>query len=130
MITERRMKNAVKAYNKIMYKLCLDFLTIGTADVEDPKSKEQWNLRDMVSECQYQLDMYSEYGTNQWESLHALDDCDPNADDWERRYYDEHIDEVKTAKAEMKMLKDFIKKYEKDIIGMECHQGHCSMWDN
>ena len=129
-ISERRMQTATKKYNALMCRLCLDFLTIGTRDSESPEEKSQWNLRDMVSECQYQLDKFSEYGTNQWESLHALDDIDKDTDDtWEQRYYDDHIDEVNSAKEEMKALRQFINTYKKDISGMECHQGHCSMWD-
>ena len=129
-ISERRMKTAIKKYNDLMYRLCLDHLTIGTSDSEFPEEKAKWNLRDMVSECQYQLDMYSEYGTNQWESLHALDDIDKDTDDtWEQRYYDDHIDEVNSAKEEMKVLRKFINTYKKDILDVDVHQGHCSMWD-
>ena len=84
----------------------------------------------MVSECQYQLDKFSEYGTNQWESLHALDDIDKDTDDtWEQRYYDDHIDEVNSAKDDMKVLRQFINTYKKDILDVDVHEGHCSMWD-
>ena len=112
-ISERRMKTAIKKYNDLMYRLCLDHLTIGTRDSEFPEEQAKWNLRDMVSECQYQLDMYSEEGTAQWEALHGLDD--------ER--------DVQAAKEEMKALQKFIKTYEKDILDMDVHEGHCSEWD-
>ena len=126
-ISERRMQTAIKKYNALMYRLALDHNTIGTRLSEHT---EEWNLRDMVSECQYQLDQFSEYGTCQWESLHALDDIDKDTDDtWEQRYYADHIDEVNSAKADMKTLRQFINTYKKDISEMECHEGHCSMWD-
>ena len=133
MITERRFKNAVKAYNKLMYKLCIDFLTIGTNSTEDPETKSKWNLRDLVSECQYQLNMYYEEGTSQWEALHALDDWPMTAEDLfdksRFRTYMMHVDEVKVAKAEIKALKGFINRYKNDVKGMECYEGHCSEWD-
>ena len=128
-ISERRLKAAVKRYNKLMYTLCLDHLTIGTRDSEFPEKKAQWTLRDMVSECQYQLNMYDEEGTAQWEALHALDDCDPRESEGYRRYYEEHIGEVQAAKSEMRALRRFINAYKGDIGGIWCYEGHYSCWD-
>lgn len=133
MISKRRMETAVKKYNALMYRLCLDFLTIGTRDSEFPEEKAQWNLRDMVSECQYQLDMYSEEGTAQWEALHWLDGekltIEDLLNDQFMRDFTYRTRGVQTARDEMKELRKFINTYKNDVVGMECHEGHCSMWD-
>ncbi len=133
MISKRRMETAVKKYNALMYRLCLDFLTIGTRDSEFPEEKSQWNLRDMVSECQYQLDMYYEEGTAQWEALHWLDGAkltlEEMMNDQVMRDFTYRTRGVQTARDEMKELRKFINTYKKDVVGMECFDGHGSMWD-
>ena len=132
-ISERRMKTAIKKYNDLMYRLCLDYLTIGTSDSEFPEEKAKWNLRDMVSECQYQLDMYSEEGTAQWEALHWLDDEKTTFEDMLNDQYMRDFTYrergVQAAKEEMKALQKFINTYKKDILDVDVHEGHCSMWD-
>ena len=129
-ISERRMKTAIKKYNDLMYMLCCEHNTIGTKLSE---RTEEWNLRDMVSECQYQLDCYYEEGHNAYEQLHALDGCtmtiEDLMDDRCMKRYLWMMQGVEEAKKEMKALRQFINTYKKDISGMECHQGHCSMWD-
>lgn len=129
-ISERRMKTAIKKYNDLMYMLCCEHNTIGTKLSE---RTEEWNLRDMVSECQYQLDCYYEEGHDAYEQLHALDGCTMTIKDlMDDRYMKRHtwmVKGVEEAKKEMKALRQFINTYKKDISGMECHQGHCSMWD-
>ena len=129
-ISERRMKTAIKKYNDLMYMLCCEHNTIGTKLSE---RTEEWNLRDMVSECQYQLDCYYEEGHDAYEQLHALDGCTMTIEDlMDDRYMKRHLwmmQGVEEAKKEMKALRQFINTYKKDISGMECHQGHCSMWD-
>ena len=77
-ISERRMQTAIKKYNDLMYMLCCEHNTIGTKLSE---RTEEWNLRDMVSECQYQLDCYYEEGHNAYEQLHALDGCTMTIED-------------------------------------------------
>ena len=130
MISERRMKTAIKKYNELMCMLCCEHNTIGTRLSE---RTEEWNLRDMVSECQYQLDCYYEEGHNAYEALHALDDYYLTAEDLldkqRFRTYMRMKDGVDACKKEMKALQKFISTYKKDIVGMECHQGHCSIWD-
>ncbi len=129
-ITERRMKTAIKKYNELMYMLCCEHNTIGTKLSE---RTEEWNLRDMVSECQYQLDCYYEEGHDAYEQLHELDGCTMTIEDlMDDRYMKRHLwmmQGVEEAKKEMKALRQFINTYKKHISGMECHQGHCSMWD-
>ena len=130
MITERRFKNAVKKYNEIMIQMGLDHNTIGTKLSE---RTEKWNLRDMVSECQYQLDCFSEEGHSYYEDLHALDYDDMTLDDLmdkqKFRMHMANVNAVEAAKRDMKALRGFINQYKNDVSGMQCHQGHCSMWD-
>ena len=129
-ISERRMQTAIKKYNDLMYMLCCEHNTIGTKLSE---RTEEWNLRDMVSECQYQLDCYYEEGHDAYEQLHALDGCTMTIEDlMDDRYMKRHtwmVKGVEEAKKEMKALRQFINTYKKDIGDMECHQGHCSMRD-
>lgn len=129
-ISERRMKMAIKKYNELMCMVCCEHNTIGTRLSE---RTEEWNLRDMVSECQYQLDCYYEEGHNAYEQLHALDGVSMTFDElMDDRVIERHtwmVIGVEEAKKEMKALRQFINTYKKDIVGMECHQGHCSMWD-
>lgn len=130
MLSERKMKNAVKKYNDIMIQMGLDHNTIGTRLSE---RTEEWNLRDMVSECQYQLDCFSEEGHSSYEALHELDYDEMTIDDlMDKQKFRTHmarVNAVEQAKKDMKSLREFINRYKKDISGMECHQGHCSMWD-
>lgn len=129
-ISERRMQTAIKKYNDLMYRLGVEHCTIGTKLSENTK---QWNLRDMVSECQYQLECFYEEGHSCYDALHQLDGVRLTLDDlldknkfrrW--KYMD---DGVKECKAVMKALRQFINTYKKDIGDMECHSGHSSMWD-
>ena len=80
--------NAKNYYNKIMNDLCLEYLTIGTAYSEDT---ENWELKDMVAECKYQLSTYYEPGH-----------CN----------YELKEDAPETWRNETSRLKRFIKKYE------------------
>lgn len=69
-VSERRMKTAIKKYNELMYYLGLGFNTIGTDESEET---ENWGIREMVDECEYQLGMYYEKGTAQYDALHDMD---------------------------------------------------------
>lgn len=104
------METATKRYNDLMYDLCLDHLTIGTSSSEETAG---WNLRDMISEAQYQLDLYYE------ESSLAN----------EMRYSD-NSEERAIWKSESGMLRRFIKAYQPFVKEMKCTAGHCSKWDN
>lgn len=102
MISERRMKTAVKKYNDLMFDLALEFNTIGTSYSEDT---DAWTLKDMVKECQYQLDMYFEYDTIQYLELH----CEDYADEEENRAI------RKQARENIRKLRRFIDTYKKYI---------------
>ena len=56
MVNEKR---AINTYNKIMSDLGYEHNTIGTRYSE---STENWNLRDMVAECDYALFTFYESG--------------------------------------------------------------------
>lgn len=102
------MDKITKRYNRLMYDLALDHLTIGTLSSEDT---ENWNLRDMVSEAQYQLDIHYEEDTLSGEMRYG--------DDYERKEW----------RSEVGKLARFIKAYAPYIKDMKCVSGHCSKYD-
>lgn len=114
-------EEAKKRYNSMMNDLGLEFLTIGQSLSE---GTENWNIRDMVSESQYQLDV-------------CFEDDNSNS---EGRYTNELIErygysekDAKRAHADwlsktMK-LRNFIKKYKDIAMQEKCAQGHCSCFD-
>ena len=102
------MKRAVKTYNNIMFDIYREHLTINT---DFSENTDNWNLRDMVSECDYQLSTYYEIG----HINESLRDGDEN--------------ERKTWKSETRRLKRFINNYAPYTKGMEVTQGHCSKYD-
>jgi hypothetical protein len=123
-----------KEYNNIMYSLCLEFNTIGTSFSENTNN---WNIRDMVSECQYQYECHYEDGNGNEEGRYP--------DYWEiteeellsKRKYDaliRHNDSQKEMHEywlkRTRMLRNFIRKYSKYIDGVKCYMGHCSKYDN
>lgn len=106
MVTEKQMKSAVKKYNDIMEILGYEHNTIGTSLSENT---ENWNLRDMVAECDFVLFTYYEDGN-------ANSDMRYSEDESERKMWRSHVG----------MLKRFIKHWEPYINGMKCAEGHCS----
>lgn len=109
MITEKQMKSAVKKYNDIMEILGYEHNTIGTSLSENT---ENWNLRDMVAECDYVLSTYYEDG-------HV--NCD-------MRFSDYDIERMEWS-YEVCMLQYFIKRYLRYVCDMKCTEGHCSKYD-
>lgn len=103
------MAKVTKRFNDLMYDLCLDHLTIGTSSSENT---DGWNLRDMVSETQYQLDIHFEDGNL---------NC-------ELRY--ESPEGLRQWRSEVGKLRRFIDAYKPYITDMKCVAGHCSKWDN
>lgn len=111
-MTDKEFERAVKRYNKLMNEMCIEFLTIGTDLTEEREKKAKWNIRDLVSECQYQLDTYYEDGHNNHELLNE-------GDDGRRAWRSE------TAK-----YRRFITAYLPFIKGVKCQSHHCSKYDN
>ena len=109
MLNENQMKQAINKYNDIMGRIGYEHNQIGTRFSENT---ENWNLRDMVAECDYTLSCYYENG-------HCNNDL---------RYSDEP-EERKMWRDETRALRNFINKYKNEINDMECSEGHCSSFD-
>lgn len=105
-LTPGKYNQALRKYNEIMEYLCLEHNTIGTKLSEDT---DDWNLRDMVAECDYQLSTYYERG-------HV--NCDMKYED------------NKTWLSETGKLKRFINHWAPYCYGIKCASGHCSRFDN
>ncbi len=114
-------EEAKKQYNKLMNSLGLEFLTIGT---DFSENTDDWTLRDMVSEAQYQLDVCYE------------DDNDNAAGRTVAGYMDLYSvsrEDAEEVHAEWlnktRALRAFIRKYQKAALLEKCTQGHCSKFD-
>ena len=105
------MKKGVKAYNNLMNGLAMEYNTIGTSFTEDPERRNNWNLRDMVSEVQYTLDIYT----------------DPNCIYWQDAQDDEEYNKI--YKGDIANMRKFIRTYKKEALTMQCTDGHCSKYD-
>lgn len=102
------MGKIVKRYNNMMYFMCLEHLTIGTRFSENT---EGWNLRDMVSEAQYQLDLHYDEDTMTGQERYSK--CDGGRQ-W---------------RCEVGRLARFIAAYAPYTNDLECKEGHCSKYD-
>lgn len=92
----------------------MEYNTIGTEYTEAPERRNEWNLRDMVSEVQYTLDIYNDPDCIYWESAH-----DEDADEEVIRQYREDISKMRR----------FIRTYKDEALTMQCFEGHCSRYD-
>lgn len=115
-------KKVVERYNAIMNYICCEHCTIGTNYSENT---EGWNLRDMVSECQYHLDCRYESGNANSDGRSVSDYMDMYGCDREDAE-DAHREWLK----EVGRLKRFIDKYKAEAMTMKCTSGHCSKYDN
>ena len=104
------METAKKRYNELMDIAGREYKTIGTKHSE---GTDNWNLRDMVSECAYVLSSYYEGGG-----------C--NGD----KQYSDDPEERKEWKSHTGKLERFIKAYEPFIEGLVCTTRHSSKYDN
>lgn len=125
MITERRFKNAVKAFYNIPWIF------------SECEEMEKWTIRDYCSEVAYQLKKYYEAGYSQYEeyqdALETLQDCrneDTINDRYWRMKYEEAINIVKESQSAMKSMIRFLKTYGKDAMQEKCYMRHCSEWDS
>lgn len=105
--------SALKQYNNLMNDICREHLTIGTSFSE---GTQNWNLRDMVSEVQYTLDLYNDPDTIYWDDAH--DDSQPPNRPWYTQWYNEK-----------ERMKRFINKWKDEALKMECTESHCSKYD-
>lgn len=113
-------EEAKTRYNRMMNAFALEHLTIGERLSENT---ENWNIRDMVSECQYQLDVCFEDGNANSEGRYTRELM-------ERYGYspEEAIDIHAEWLSKTTQLRNFIKKY-KTVMEESCTEGHCSCWD-
>lgn len=65
-----RMSTVVKRYNDIVMSIGHEYSSIGTRFSENT---DHWNIRDMVSEVQYLLELYYDIGTV--DDLPFIDEC-------------------------------------------------------
>ena len=105
------MQKGVKAYNRLMFHLAMEYNTIGTDYTESPEMRNEWNLRDMVAEVKYILDLYN----------------DPDSQYYQDAQNDEEYFEV--WKRDKHLMQQFISKYKNDAMKMSCNYGHCSRYD-
>ena len=103
------MTTAKKRYNSIMNAIGSEHNTIGERWSEDTAN---WNLRDMVAECDYQLTCYREGG-------HCNSDL-----------IDGTPEERKKWRSDVGRLERFINTYGPFVEGLVCAQGHSSRLDN
>lgn len=134
MKNEKIFEEAKKRYNDMMYDFCLEHLTIG--DDRLSENTDNWNLRDMVSECQYQLDVCYEDGNannegqypDYWEYT-SEDLLNKRKYDYVTRHNENEKELHKEWLSKTMRLRNFIRKYKKAAWEMECTEGHCSNFD-
>lgn len=105
MVTEKQFAQAKRKYNEIMNCLGYEHLTLGERLSENT---EDWNLRDMVAECDYVLSTYYEVGHCNEELKH---------------------EDYKEWRSHVGKLKRFIAHWLPYAQDMACAQGHCSKYD-
>ena len=110
------MANPITTYNNIMWDICREYNTIGTSMTEDAEARNNWNLRDLVSEMQYTLDIYNDPDCVYYEEAHDVD----------ASYHKDAMKEWRSVTARMKR---FIDKYKAEAMKMECTEAHCSRFD-
>ncbi len=108
-LTPLQLAKATTRYNDLMYDLCHEHHTIGT---KLSQGTENWNLRDMVAECDYHLSTYYESGHMNADLIHGDED------------------ERKAWRSETGKLRRFIKRFKPYITDMKCTTGHCSRYDS
>ena len=131
---ELNLKKVIKRYNNLMDSMGYEHNTIGTILSENT---ENWNLRDMVSECAYVLETFYEEGhaNNEGESpqywqITPEDIMSPK----KLKYIQKHNESEKEIRKYwlscVRRLKNFISAYEPYIKDMKCTAGHASRYDN
>ena len=107
-----RFENAKRDFNQLVWYLGIEYCEI--TDVPYEEDQEIWNIRDMISEIQFELDKYSNPDMEQYAVLHGLGD---------------EID-VQNAKNNVAAMQKFINKYKKYVGDLKCIRPHMSRWDN
>lgn len=131
--TPKTYEQAKKDYNDLMFDLGLEFLSIGTNYSENT---DGWNVRDMVSECQYQLDVHYEDGNANNEGQHpdywgftVEDLMSERRFKYVQRHNEEQEEMHKDWLYRTRRLRNFIRKYQSLAMKESCTEGHCSKFD-
>lgn len=116
-MTEKQLARATARYNSIMWDAGYEFATVGETL---SKNTEGWNLRDMVSEAQYVLDLWQSPDCIWYQDAHA-GGCISDPDELRAAY--------KYWYGTIQRLKRFINAYKDEAVKMTCTSGHCSKFD-
>ena len=111
-----QIKAAIKCYNNIMFDIGREEGTIGT---NYSQNTSNWNLRDMISEMQYLLDLWNDPDCMAYQDAH--DESQPI-----RNGRKEWLYNWQKEKARMKRFIDTYKPFIGDTI---CSISHCSIYD-
>lgn len=107
---------AIEQYNRIMFRICEEYNTIGTRFTETPEDRNNWTIRDMVSEVQYCIDKYKDPDCMYWQDAH--DDSQPADKPW-----------LKEWRKDIAIMTRFVKRWEAVAMTEKCKGGHCSKYD-
>lgn len=116
-LNQKTIATAVKRYNKIMFSICREHLTINT---DFSEGTDNWNLRDLVSEMQYTLDIWQDQTCMPWLDAHY---------EKQPRYNHSCGDWLYNYRLEVAKMKRFINTYKNYIDDLECIEDHCSIYD-
>lgn len=107
-----KFSDAKKEYNFLFTELGLDYLTIGT-DNSCYKNTKYWNLRDLVSEAEYQYScFFNSLKLREFDLLLSSD-----------------REEMNRLIFSCRKLKEFIDKYKLSILSMSSFDKHSSRFD-
>lgn len=102
-------RNAKRRYNRLMRKAGYPEFTVDTID---SVGTDNWNLRDLVAECDAKMELYKEDGHPKC-LLHTSS----------------NPEERKMWSSEYSGFKNFVKDYEMYIEDMQCEAAHLSQYD-
>jgi len=100
---------AKRRYNRLMIKAGFPECTIGT---EHSIGTDNWNIRDMVAECDVKSILYTEDGNPKCLLRHS-----------------ENVIERKQWVSEYSGFRNFVKNYEDYIEELQCESAHLSQYD-
>lgn len=102
-------RTAKRRYNRLMIKAGFPECTIGT---DASVGTDNWNIRDMVAECDVKSLLYTEEGNPKYLLRRS-----------------ENIDERKQWTSEYSGFRNFVKNYEIYAEELQCDTAHLSQYD-
>ena len=110
-------EQAKKRYNDLMFDICREYNTIGTSFTEDAENRNQWNLRDLVSEVQYTLEVYKSPDSIYYEDAH--DPTQGSGSPWYKEW-----------KSEIGRMQRFVNRFKDEALKIDRpYENHCSKFD-